>query len=45
MKTILPDAELCYEHDETKYTPIGQMTAELWTLLYLDAGEIMEKEN
>ena len=32
MKTILSDADLCEEHDETKYSPIGLATAELWTL-------------
>ena len=29
MKTILPDAEPHEEHDETKYSLIGQMKAEL----------------
>ena len=44
MKIILSDAESHEEHNETKYIPIGQMTAKLWTLFCLDAGEIMEKE-
>ena len=44
MKTILSDAESREEHDETKYSPIGQTATELWTFLCLDVGKIMEKE-
>ena len=44
MKTIPSDAELREEHDETKYSSIGQMTVELRTFLFLDVGEITEKE-
>ena len=44
MKTIISGAKSCEEHDETKYSPIGQTTAELRTLLCLDAGGITEKE-
>ena len=42
MKIILFDAESCEEHNETKYSPIGQtMTV---TFLCLDVGKITEKE-
>ena len=44
MKTILSDAESCEEHDETKYSLIGQMAGELWILLCLDVGKITEKD-
>ena len=44
METILSDAESREEYDETKYSPIGRTVVELWTLLCLDVGEIMEKE-
>ena len=43
MKTILSDAESREEHDETKYSPIGQTMAELWFFLCLDVGKITEK--
>ena len=43
MKIILPDAESCEEHDETKYSPIGQTMAELQFFLHLDVGKITEK--
>ena len=42
MKTILSDAEL-HEHDETKYSPIGQTMAELGSFLCLDVGKITER--
>ena len=32
IKTILTDAESHKEHDETKYSPIGRTTAELWMI-------------
>ena len=44
MKTILSDAKSREEHDETKYSPIGQITAELWMILCMDVGKITEKE-
>ena len=40
MKIILPDAESREEHDETKYSPIGQKMA---VFLCLDVGKITEK--
>ena len=40
---LLSDAELCEEHEETKYSLIGRTMAELWTLLCLDVGKITEK--
>ena len=43
MKIILTDAESCEEHNETKYSPIGQTMAELRSFLHLDVGKIMEK--
>ena len=43
MKIILPDAESREEHDETKYSPIEQTMAELWSFLCLDVGKIMKK--
>ena len=43
MKIILPDAELCEEHDETKYSSMGQTMTELRSFLCLDVGKIMEK--
>ena len=43
MKIILTDAESHEEHNETKYSPIGQMMAELWSFLSLDLGKIAEK--
>ena len=42
MKIILSNGESC--EDETKYSPIGQTTAELRSFLCLDVGKIMEKE-
>ena len=44
MKTILSDAKSHEEHDETKYSPIGRTTAELWMILCMDVGKITEKE-
>ena len=44
MKTTLSDAKSREEHDETKYSPIAQMTAELWIILCMDIGKITEKE-
>ena len=44
MKTILSDAKSHEEHDETKYSPIRRMMAELWMILCMDVGEITEKE-
>ena len=38
IKTILSDAKSHEEHDETKYSPIGQTTAELWMILCMDVG-------
>ena len=43
MKIILPDAESCVEHNENKYSPVGQTMAELWSFLCLDVGKITEK--
>ena len=43
MKIILPDAESREEHDETKYSPIGQTMVELRYFLCLDVGKITEK--
>ena len=43
MKIKVPDAELREEHDEIKYSPIGQMMAELRSFLCLDVGKITEK--
>ena len=43
MKIILSDAKSREEHNETKYSPIGQTPAELRSFLYLDVGKIMEK--
>ena len=43
MKIILPDAESRKEHDETKYSPIGQTMAELQSFLCLNVGKILEK--
>ena len=43
MKIILSDVELREEHDETKYSPIGQTMAELRSFLCLDVGKITEK--
>ena len=43
IKIILSDAESHEEHDETKYSPIGQMMAELRSFLCLDDGKITEK--
>ena len=43
MKFILPDAESREEHDETKYSPIGQMVTELRSFLCLYVGKITEK--
>ena len=43
MKIILPDAESREEHDETKYSPIGQTVAELRSFLCLNVGKITEK--
>ena len=43
MKIILPDAKSHEEHDETKYSPIGQTMAELRSFLCLDVGKIKEK--
>ena len=44
MKTILFDAKSREEHGETKYSPIKRLTVELWMILCMDVGEIMEKE-
>ena len=44
MKTILSDAESREEHDETKYSPIGGMTAEFMDPLSADVGKITEKK-
>ena len=44
MKAILSDPESREEHDEIKYSLIGQMTGELWSFLCLDVDEFMEKE-
>ena len=43
MEIILPDAKSREEHDETKYNLIEQTMAELWSFLYLDGGNITEK--
>ena len=43
MKIILSDAESREEHQETKYSPIRQMTAELRSFLCLDVGKITDK--
>ena len=43
MKIILSDAESSEEHDETKYSLIGQTMAELWSFLCLDVEKITEK--
>ena len=43
MKIILPDAESREEHDETKYSLIGQTMGELRSFLCLDVGKITEK--
>ena len=43
MKIILSDAESREEHDKTKYSPIGQTMAQLWSFLCLDVGKITEK--
>ena len=43
MKIILCIAKSCEEHDETKYSPIGQTMAELRSFLCLDVGKITEK--
>ena len=43
MKIILSDAESCEEHNEAKYSPIGQMMVELWSFLCLDVGKITER--
>ena len=43
MKLILSDAESCGEHDETKYSPIGQMITELQSFLCLDVGKITKR--
>ena len=43
MKIILSDAESREEHDETKYSSVGQTMAELWSFLCLDLGKITEK--
>ena len=39
MKIILSDAESREEYDKTKYSPIGQTMAELWSFLCLDVGK------
>ena len=44
MKTELTDAESREEHNATKYRPIGQTTADLWTFLCPSVMEIMEME-
>ena len=33
MKTILSEAESCEEHNAIKYSPMGLITADLWTFL------------
>ena len=38
---IIPESR--EEHDEIKYSPIGQTMAELRSFLCLDVGKIMEK--
>ena len=43
MKIILPDAKSREEHDETKYSPIGQTMTELRSFLCLDVGKITER--
>ena len=43
MKNIPSDAESREEHDETKYSPIGQAMAELRSFLCLDVEKITEK--
>ena len=43
MKIILSDAKWREEHNETKYSPIGQTTAEVRSFLCLDVGKIVEK--
>ena len=43
MKIKLPDAESREEHDEFKYSPIGQTMVELRSFLCLDVGKITEK--
>ena len=43
MKITLPDAESREEHDETKYSPIGQTMEELRSYLCVDVGKITEK--
>ena len=43
MKVIVSDADSREEHDETKYSPIGQMMAELRSFLCVDVGKITEK--
>ena len=44
MKSILSDAISHEEHDEAKHSPIGLTTTELWMILCMGVGEIMEKE-
>ena len=44
MKVILSDAESREEHNETKYSPIGQMMVELRSFLRLDVGKRMKIE-
>ena len=43
MKIILLDTESREEHDETKYSPIGQTMVELRSFLCLDVGKITVK--
>ena len=42
MKIILLDTE-SHEHDETKYSPIGQMMAEIRPFLCLDIGKSQKR--
>ena len=43
MKIILSDAESRGEHDEIKYSSIGQTMAELQSFLHVDVGKITER--
>jgi len=44
MKIILSDAESREEHDEAKYSPIGQTMAGLRSFLCLDVGKITKRK-
>ena len=42
---MISDAESCEDHDETKYSLIEQITAELWTSAWMKLKSWKRNEN